>query len=294
MPLHHDKIDEIACLRKEVRRLRAAMNRLTPGLDVLLKRRGFKIHKKEPPDDLLLPERKFQAGYYRMLHKYSFRLLLRDVIKHRGLFTAEDVTRYSTPGVTKKYLDYLRSVKLLRKKGKGYFLAGGPVKSFGSTLEWDIAQAFIREFGSEAVWGVKFKRPRVGGDYDVIAKFDGSLIYVEVKSSPPKQIYDSEIAAFLDRVEDLAPVSAVFLLDTELRMKDKIVPMFEKELANRFSAPAAVLRMERELFTVQNRIFIINAKEDILRNLQKVMYWHYKHMRPTDRKAASECPAAAC
>ena len=66
----------------------------------------------------------------------------------------------------------------------------------------------------------------MGGDYDVLGRLDGALVYLEVKSSPPKQVYDSEVRAFLDRVEDLAPDLAVFLMDTELRMKDKLVPMF--------------------------------------------------------------------
>jgi hypothetical protein len=278
VPFPEDKTSEdLVYLRAEVKRLRSKMKRLAPRLDILLKRRGFTIYKKEPSDDLLVPAKKYQPRYYRMLHKYSFRLLLRDVIRHLDAFTHEQVTRYATPGVTKTYLDYLLSVKLLRKKTKDYVLAKRTVKSFGETLEWYVAQVFTREFSSEAVWGVKFKRPKVGGDYDVIAKFDGELCYAEVKSSPPKQIYDSEISAFLDRVEDLAPDVAVFLMDTELRMKDKIVPMFEKELAHRSPYPPAVTRMERELFTIQGRIFIINAKEDVVRNLQKVLSWYYKH-----------------
>jgi hypothetical protein len=122
------------------------------------------------------------------------------------------------------------------------------------------------------LWGVKFKRPKVRGDFDVLAKLDGSLLYVEVKSSPPKQVMTSEIAAFLDRVEDLAPETAVFLKDTELRMKDKLVPMFEQELAKRsIGSPPAVVRIERELFGVRARPFIVNAKKSIGRNLQRVI-----------------------
>ncbi len=267
---------ELSHLRAEVRRLRRALNRLAPGIDVLLKRRGFTIFKKEPPDDLLVPAKKYLGGYYRMLHKDSFRLFLRDVIQHQDLFTLEDVTRYATMSVTRAYIDYLRSVKLVKKIPEGYFLAKGPITSFGATLEWFIAEMFRREFAADTVWGVKFRRPKVGGDYDVIAKFNGSLLYVEVKSSPPKQIYDSEIAAFLDRVEDLAPAVAVFLMDTELRMKDKLVPMFAKELARRFDDPPKVLRMERELFQIRDRIFIINAKESIVQNFEKVMGWHFR------------------
>jgi len=263
--------NELVRLRAEVKRLRRALSRQAPGLGVLLRRRGFTIYKKEPVDDLLLPAKKYQAGYYTMLHKYSFRLFLRDVIKHQELFTLEDVARYATPAKTKEYLDYLLSIRLIRKKPEGCALAKGPVTSFGPTLEWYVAEVFKREFGSETVWGVKFKRPRVGGDYDVIAKLDGSLVYLEVKSSPPKQIYDSEIAAFLDRVEDLSPAVAIFLTDTELRMKDKIVPMFEKELRKRDERAPQVARLERELFGIRDRVFIVNAKESIVRNIGLIL-----------------------
>ncbi len=268
--------EELVYLREEVKRLRQSLSRLTPGIDVILRRRGFKIYKKEPPEDLLLPPEAQRDEYYRMLHKYSYRLFLRDIIKHQDLFTLDNVTRYATPDVTRGYIKYAAKIGLVEKKSDGYVLAKRPITSFGPMLEWYIAEIFKREFGSEVVWGVKFKRPRVGGDYDVIAKFDGSLFYLEVKSSPPKQIYDSEIAAFLDRVFDLSPEIAVFFMDTELRMKDKIVPMFESELRKRFPEPPAVIRIERELFEIDNRIFIINAKESIVRNIEKVMYRHYK------------------
>lgn len=268
--------DEIAFLRDEVRLLRKTLNHRTAGLAMLLRRRGFIIYKKEPVADLLLPAGKHVDEYYRMLHAYSFRLLLRDLIKHQEQFTLEQVTRYATPSVTRAYLDYLLSIRLIRKKAKAYALARGPVTSFGATLEWFIAEICKREFGAETVWGVKFKRPKIGGDYDVIAKLDGSLLYGEVKSSPPKQIYDSEVAAFLDRVADLAPAIAVFFMDTELRMKDKIVPMFEKELQKRYDPPPDVVRMERELFQIDNRIFIMNAKESIIRNIEKVLSRHYQ------------------
>jgi hypothetical protein len=268
--------EELTSLKEEVKSLRRTLNRLTPGIDVLLRRRGFTIYKKEPPDDLLLPPEEQRDEYYRMLHKYSFRLFLRDVIKHQDFLTLDNITRYATRDITREYLKYATEIGLVEKKSNGYVLARRAITSFGPTLEWYIAEVFKREFGSEAVWSVKFKRPKVGGDYDVIAKFDGSLLYMEVKSSPPKQIYDSEIAAFLDRVFDLSPEIAVFFMDTELRMKDKIVPMFESELRKRSSDPPSVLRMERELFEIDNRIFIINAKENIIRNIERVAYRYYQ------------------
>ncbi len=275
--MHKKKtFDELAFLRKEVKRLRESLNILTPGLDIMLKRRGFHIYKREPSEDLLIPGQGFLNEYYKMLQKYSFRLFLRDVIKHQDFFILERVTRYSTSKVTKEYLEFIYTIGLAKRKGNGYTLTKRPIKSFGETLEWYIAEVFRREFRFEAIWGVKFKRPNIGGDYDVIAKFDGSTLYVEVKSSPPKQIYDSEISAFFDRVADISPEIAVFLIDTELRMKDKIVPMFENELKKRWKDVPDVIRMEKELFQIWNKIFIINSKESIISNIQKVLDWYFR------------------
>jgi hypothetical protein len=133
-----------------------------------------------------------------------------------------------------------------------------------------------RELSFESVWGVKFKRPSVGGDYDVLAKFNGSVLYIEVKSSPPKQVYPTEISAFLGRVSDLMPEVAIFFMDTELRMKDKIVPLFEAELAKKYVAPPEVARMEKELFQIDNRIFIINAKDNIVSNIERVLDRYFR------------------
>lgn len=275
-----EKETEIDLLRSEVKRLREALNELTPPLSALLKRRRFRIYKKKPPDDLLIPEEKFIDEYYEMLKKYSFRLFLRDVIKHQPLFTPQQVTRYSTKEVTIEYIDYLVKTGLIeRTENSFYKLEKGPITSFGETLEWFVAEILKREFATEAIWGVKMKRPGIGGDYDLLAKIDGSILYMEIKSSPPKQIYQKEVSAFLDRVYDLMPEVAIFFMDTELRMKDKIVPMFEDELRIRFHKPPEVNRMERELFEIQTerpKIFIINAKNSIINNIEKVLAKYFR------------------
>ncbi len=281
-------------LRKEIKRLRAVISGLTPGLDAMLKLRGFRVYKKEPPEDLLIPEDPAGInGWYETLKKYSFRLFLRDVIKHQEGFSPKDVTRYATAEVTANYIGYLLKLGLIELRanrlempeeggrGGGYeplrvpaprYRLSRSIKSFGPTLEWFLAEIFRREFLTEALWGVKFKRPKVGGDYDLIAKINGSLLYMEVKSSPPKQIYQSEIAAFIERVGDLSPAVSIFFMDTELRMKDKIVPMFEEALKGR----QAAVRLEKELFRIGDGMFIINAKESIMGNIEKVLAWHFR------------------
>jgi hypothetical protein len=268
--------DETQALREEIKRLRRSLSELTPPLDVLLRRRGFRIYKKEPSEDLLLPENKFKGSFYEMMKKYSFRLFLRDVIKHQRFFRLENVTRYATLEVTEDYLEYMRNIGLVEKSSDGFRLSLGHIKSFGETLEWFVAEIFKVEFAAEAIWGIRFKRPRVGGDYDLIAKVDGSILYMEIKSSPPKQIYQKEISAFLDRVSDLSPEISIFFTDTELRMKDKIVPMFDEELKKKYNSPLKVTRIEKELFQIWDKMFIINAKDNIAANIEKVLSWYFR------------------
>lgn len=263
--------DDGQSLREEIKRLRRSLTELTPSLDVLLKRRGFRIFRREPADDLFLPEAAFIDGFYEMLKKYSFRLFLREVIKHQRSFGVAQVARYASAEVTEEYLEYLKHVGLITNVQEGFKLAQGRIKSFGETLEWFVAEIFRREFEAEAVWGIRFKRPNVGGDYDLLAKVDGSILYMEVKSSPPKQIYQTEISAFFDRIMDLSPEISVFFVDTELRMKDKIVPMFEEESGKRHDVPPPARRMEKELFQIGDRIFIMNAKDSIPANIEKVL-----------------------
>lgn len=272
--------DEIRALKRELKRLRKIIRTLTPSLEALLRKRGLKIFKKEPSEDLLIPERAYLDQYYRKLHKYSFRLFLRDVIKFQRGFSINDVTRYATKEVTEDYIAYLRKIKLIGKfKDSDLFYLKKPVKSFGETLEWFFSEILRREFLMDATWGVRFKRPpaipSLGGDYDVIAKFNGSILYAEVKSSPPKQIYQKEIKAFLERIKTLRPELSIFFMDTELRMKDKIVPMFEEELKKFFISSPAIERIKKEVFHIGDTIFIMNSGDSITQNIETVLSWYY-------------------
>jgi hypothetical protein len=153
------EFDELVYLRNENRRLRKSLNVLTAPLNVLLKRRGFKIFRQNPKEDLLLPPDEFLDDYYRMLYRYSFRLFLRDVIKHQDLFRLEQVTRYATADVTADYLRYILSVRIVTETEDGYQLSRRPVKSFGETLEWYMAEIFkVNPVPNHP--GVKFKDRR--------------------------------------------------------------------------------------------------------------------------------------
>ena len=132
--------------------------------------------------------------------------------------------------------------ELLRKtKGRLYQTLVSSLYSFGPTLEWFIAEMFKREFASPALYGVSIKETLSGGDYDVIASWNRRLVYVEAKSSPPRGIEQNEITAFFSRIDELLPDIAILFNDTQLRMKDKLVVMFEEELKRRYGRKSKTL-----------------------------------------------------
>lgn len=270
---------EIAVLKEEIRRLREKLGKNIIPIEDMLKRRGMVIFKKEIRDDLLIPEDiSEEEGFYEKLKKYSFRLFLRDLIKHQKEFSISNLVHYATEDVAREYLDYcIRcgiAIKLEREK---YSLSRLPIKSFGSTLEWFISKILEKEFGASSIWGVRFKDTVKGGDYDMIANIEGKILYLEVKSSPPKQIYDTEIRTFLDRINAIVSDISIFFMDTELRMKDKIVPMFDLELQKRYGERRPeIQRMERELFSIRDRIFILNSKDNIVTNIRTALNCYFR------------------
>lgn len=241
----------------------------------MLSARGLHAFSINKPRNLLIPS-DIEAGamddLYTAMGRYSLRLLLRDIIKNQDSFVPEDLTHFSSIEKVKEDIDFLLRIGLIEEKDRHvYKLALGPVKSFGETLEWFVAETIRREFSGEVIYGVKFKDSEHGGDYDVVSNIGNVLVYIEVKSSPPKHIMQTEVSAFFDRVFDLIPDFAVLFMDTELRMKDKLVPMFELELSQRYGEKWKVVhpveRLLKEIFHIRYRIFIMNTKRSLAENL---------------------------
>jgi hypothetical protein len=216
------------------------------------------------------------------MKRYSFRLVLRDIIKYQDRFRIQDLTHYSSSKVAKKYCDLLCDLgAIVKEKRERYRTSVSPLYSFGPTLEWFVAEMFNREFASPAIYGVNMKKTLSGGDYDVIASWNRRLVYVEVKSSPPKGIELSEVSTFFSRIEDLLPEVAILFNDTQLRMKDKLVVMFEEELERRYGVQSKRLypveRLIEELFHIRHRIFIINSKKDVVENFKICLRDYLRH-----------------
>jgi hypothetical protein len=120
-------------------------------------------------------------------------------------------------------------------------------KSFGGTLEWYVARELSRRLGFDVAAGVKVHARGVGGD-DVVAAAEGKLAYLELKSSPPRNLSFHEVVAFFDRMYLLRPDVTLFEVDTGLRLSDKVLPMLVTELEHgRGGTPVIPRRIEREL-----------------------------------------------
>ena len=257
-------------LTVEVRGLRRAATRnRADTVRQALRRRGL-VLKNELHEGCVLPRAATaQSAFYQLLRHYSFRLFLRDVIKHREALGLADLVRYCSAATARRYLQRLLEYHLVRRSGRGFRLVC-EARSFGPTLEWFVAAVLEREYGIPCAWNLRLDAARGGGDYDVIGFQDGACIYVEAKSSPPRNIECRQVRAFFDRLDTLRPQLAIFLNDTQLRMGDKIAVLFAQELRRRLGRGARrfpLRRLSGELFVIGDRLFIVNSDPDLVGNL---------------------------
>lgn len=277
---------DLDTLKKELSELRLQVAELArrlspPGdeIEACLARRGFTLLRAEPLEGCCFPagaDAAFLDALYGLLKKYSFRLVLRDMIRGPEGFTLGGLTRYCSREQAERYVEEALGLGLVERAGaRRWRLAAGPRDSFGETLEWFVSEVFRREFGCRASWGITLRDTKHGGDYDVVALVEGHLLYVEVKSAPPKHVEAAEVAAFFRRVRTLKPQMALFFEDTELRMADKIVPMFEEAFEREYGPDAAsaypLERLQDELFHVNHSLYVANSRPDVAQNFAVCM-----------------------
>ena len=282
---------EVRALRQQIISFREEQEERLPELTGALRRRGMDPFRHSPTQHLLLPPvfpPEEKEKFYELFKKYSFRLFLREIIIRKGKFRVAEVVRFSSPETGRKYLHFLIDLGLAEPMGNAtYRLRHFCPASLGPTLEWFIAEVLRREYACPALYGLRVKGSRYGGDYDVVALLEGRLVYLEVKSSPPKNIEGDEVQAFLGRLKDLLPHLALFFVDTELRLKDKIVPFFETELlAQGFrdnGSPPAIQKIVDEIFFIPPRIYILSSKRSIVKNIGTCFRNHFTFSLPMNR-----------
>lgn len=277
-------------LQGQVRKLSADVRSLQDGrpqglseLRGMLRRRGLDPYRENPVHHLLFPPtfpQEEKEQFYDLFKRYSFRIFLREVLNRKEGFRVSEVVRYSSPETGRKYLRSLMDLGLAEPlKGRVYRFHSIPTASLGPTLEWFMAEVLRREFACPAFYGLRCKGTRFGGDYDVVASLEGRLLYMEVKSSPPKNIEGGEVHEFVSRLEDLIPQLAFFFVDTELRLKDKIVPFFEAEQSAQRGwdqeAGLPIQRIGDEIFFAPPRVYILSSKGSISRNIAACFKHHF-------------------
>jgi hypothetical protein len=274
--------DELACIKKNVLASRHPV-------EVYLAQRGFPVRSHGDPGRVLFPPSTSADcldELYELMRRYSFRLFLRDLIQTPRGMDGAALSRYCSPRTARSYLASLLELGIVRTDhAGGYELIPQHVISFGPTLEWYVSEIFQREFLAPTLSSVRLQNTQHGGDYDVIALLNRHLVYVEVKSSPPRGVEQSAVAAFLNRLRDLRPHVAIFLVDTQLRMKDKIVPMFEELIGTsrrETKGETAVHRLVKELFQVDHALYLANSRKGIYSNL-KVCLQDFFRLRKATR-----------
>jgi hypothetical protein len=205
------------------------------------------------------------------LGHYAFRLFLRGAILAPGPFLPTEATRYVPAEKARRLAEELVDLGLARRTGGGRYRLRWPARSFGGTLEWWVGRELERRLGFEVSTGVRSGARGIGGDLDVVAAAEGRLVYVELKSSPPKHIAPSEVAAFLRRVHALRPHLTVFAVDTALRLSDKVLPMVAEELARSGRPQPAARRLLRENWEVAPHLYAVNARQDLIANICAVI-----------------------
>jgi hypothetical protein len=234
----------------------------------MLHRRGF--HPKPWRPDLPFPPDVVEAAQERLarrLDHYAFRLFLRGAIQRPSGFRPVEATRYVDSAAARSMAEELVDLGLAERAGRARYRLLHPPRSFGGTLEWYLARELAARLGFDTATGLRFGAPGVGGDLDVVAAAEGRLLYLEAKSSPPRQISEEEVTAFFDRLEALRPDLALFVVDTALRLGDKVVPMLAGELTRRAGRPVAPLRVAREVWALTPRLFAVGAKGDLSVNV---------------------------
>jgi hypothetical protein len=272
-------------LSKEIEEMKTQFSEDPSPVERMLRMRGFEVFRENPTERLFFPPELppfHKTQFYEMMKKYSFRLVLRDMIKYQDRFRIQDLTHYCSLKAAQRYANLLCEIGVIVKNGKDAFRTLlSPLYSFGPTLEWFIAEMFKSEFASPAIYGVSIKETPSGGDFDVIVSWNRRLVYVEAKSSPPKGIEQSEVTTFFSRILDLLPDVAIIFDDTQLRMKDKLVVMFEEELKKRYGRRSKSLypveRLVEELFHIRDRIFIVNSKKDVVENFSICLRHYLRH-----------------
>jgi hypothetical protein len=218
-----------------------------------------------PPDEALAERLSGWLGHY------AFRLFLRGAIQKSDSFLPSETTRYLTQEQSKSYAEVLAGLGLAERAPTKRYRLKWAAASFGGTLEWYVGRELKRRYGFDVVTGVKIHVRGAGGDLDVVAAAEGKLIYLELKSSPPRNLSASEAAGFFARLSLLHPDLSLFVIDTALRLSDKVLPMLVDAFRRSGCRDIRLNRIAAQMWALTPHIYVVNGRRDLMANIGKAL-----------------------
>jgi hypothetical protein len=203
------------------------------------------------------------------LDHYAFRLFLRGAIQKWQGFRPGETTRYLTQNQSRIYARALVDLGFAEISSRGVYRLKWAAASFGGILEWYVGRELVRRLGFDVATGVKLHARGGGGDLDVVAAAEGKLVYLELKSSPPKNLSTSEFSAFWSRLVLVRPDLAIFVVDTALRLSDKVLPMLS-ETFRQFGV-LCPKRIGGQLWFLTPHVYAVNGSRDLIANIGKAI-----------------------
>ncbi len=233
----------------------------------------------------LLPSNMLET-YMEYFGKASFRKMIRLLLRNGRQYVEIDRLSPASGASTESYLTFLERMLLIDRRGTQVRLTR-EIANLGPSLEHYVAELCERHLRGSAEWGVLLENvPRSGGDYDVLAWLEPSLIYVECKAtSRTANIEDRELREYLQRSVELAPDLAILLIDTDEKL-DKFVECRINPILRESVDTRAIANHEISLhpdypgiFFGFSRIYVTNSKKTILSQLQKCLQHYYAHVK---------------
>ena len=137
---------------------------------------------------------------------------LRDC-RHRTSGASREIPRFLHRGFTPTES---RTVDLRQRgrDGRGWAIDSAvETDEDGVTFEWLVAHIVKNEMSGISSFGVRIADLEVGGDYDVLARLEDVIVFIECKTGTIGQISRADIDRFISRDGEISPNLSLFILD---------------------------------------------------------------------------------
>ena len=263
------------------------------SIEKTLIRRGFTfVSKKSNLSRRLLIKLpylyyKTRDRFYNLMSKESNRVILKKICTQKEKFLSSELYEYWAKGKVDNFLEELTSLRIISKNRDGSFSVINRDAEFGENLEWYISEVFKREFHCTSDWGVHIAEAPSGGDYDILARAENNIIYVESKAKKVSSVSEEGLINFLKRDEFLRPYISILFIDTtdDIEALERLfnnIGLKIRELITKhgiksvMGEPPYTEKLDNLFFHFQSRLFVVNSKKPILETFKLCFRHRYR------------------